>query len=400
MEFEAGLEYVFATICFFVAAIAISQPGPRRDHVWSFAMFLCLVGIDTLDVVLAQAGAYESAPWLMGWSILLSSFQPLAIYAYTRAVTNPISLTFRQLITPTLFIICFGSILLALPFLMLDGDLKLAIFTTGNHPGFATESFKVALTFVDFGDVYSDLIGLVVIALCLKILRQHHKRIFHVFSNIENKTLQWLRTVLIILGIVTLFSLIDSFVMIAFDSAGQPDVVMSFVATASLFTICFLGLRQGAIYEHIDGGALKRKKVKVPDDEMLVSGTLLPADRVQRIADKLERAMREANLYRDPDLSLHRLSNSTGFSEHHISEVLNQHLQVNFYEFVNGWRIEEAKQLLRLETKRTVLDVAMAVGFNSKSTFYAAFKKLTGQSPVAFRKAVANCVNKMDGHGT
>jgi AraC-like DNA-binding protein len=60
---------------------------------------------------------------------------------------------------------------------------------------------------------------------------------------------------------------------------------------------------------------------------------------------------------------------------------------MNFFDFINQYRVEEAKKLLAdVETKRSILDIALMVGFNSTSTFYTAFKKFTGDSPVKFRK--------------
>jgi len=84
---------------------------------------------------------------------------------------------------------------------------------------------------------------------------------------------------------------------------------------------------------------------------------------------------------------LRQLSDAIGATEHRVSEVLNQHLKTSFYDFVNGRRIAEAKLILQQDGERTVLDIALEVGFNSKSTFYTAFKKVTGQSPAAFRRS-------------
>jgi len=68
-----------------------------------------------------------------------------------------------------------------------------------------------------------------------------------------------------------------------------------------------------------------------------------------------------------------------------VSETLNKHLGVNFFEFVNRRRIEDACTLLRA-SEASALTIAYEVGFNSRSTFHAAFKKYVGASPHAFRK--------------
>ena len=58
----------------------------------------------------------------------------------------------------------------------------------------------------------------------------------------------------------------------------------------------------------------------------------------------------------------------------------------SFFDYVNGWRIEEAKPLIR-NGEQTVLAIAYEVGFNSRSSFYAAFKKQTGVTPSAYKSS-------------
>lgn len=91
--------------------------------------------------------------------------------------------------------------------------------------------------------------------------------------------------------------------------------------------------------------------------------------------------------YRDPDLSLGSLAGSLGMTPHQLSELLNARLSQSFLEFVNAYRVAEAQRLLRDESGRKILDIALEAGFNSSSSFYNAFKKATGTTPADFRKA-------------
>ncbi|MGI9507409.1 MAG: helix-turn-helix domain-containing protein, partial [Geminicoccaceae bacterium] len=152
----------------------------------------------------------------------------------------------------------------------------------------------------------------------------------------------------------------------------------------ALGTLGCLGLRQGVIYEHAGNGEARR--VELDDDETPAMRSVLDKDHAARISTRLIRAMDEQQLYRDPTLTLRQLSDSTQVSVHRISEVLNHHMGTSFYDFVNSRRIEEAKLLLQNDKKRSVLDIAMDVGFNSKSTFYTAFNKLMDESPATFRR--------------
>ncbi len=107
----------------------------------------------------------------------------------------------------------------------------------------------------------------------------------------------------------------------------------------------------------------------------------------ERIVRKLEAALATKRLYRDSLLNLRSLSRSINEKAHYVSQVINQDLNVNFYALVNQHRIEQAKRLLTGAPDQTVLEIALAVGFNSKSTFNTAFRQNTGMTPSEYRAA-------------
>jgi len=92
-------------------------------------------------------------------------------------------------------------------------------------------------------------------------------------------------------------------------------------------------------------------------------------------------------LYLDFDLKLNILSERLGKSVHHISQAINQNTQMSFPDFINSFRIEEAKKRLLEPKPDTIYAIYLDVGFNSKAAFYSAFKKSTSQTPTEFKKA-------------
>jgi AraC-like DNA-binding protein len=111
----------------------------------------------------------------------------------------------------------------------------------------------------------------------------------------------------------------------------------------------------------------------------------LDAGTRERIVRKLEAALATKTLCCDSLLNLRSLSRSINEKAHYVSQVINQDLNVNFYELVNRHRIEQAKGLLARAPDQTVLEIALAVGFNSKSTFNTAFRQNTGMTPREYR---------------
>jgi len=112
------------------------------------------------------------------------------------------------------------------------------------------------------------------------------------------------------------------------------------------------------------------------------------AEEAQRILSKLDHAVQAEALYRETDLTLPMLAAKVGAKSNIVSQALNQTLGLSFFDYINDHRIDEAKRMLLSadEADATILDIAYSVGFNSKSTFNAAFKKRTGQTPSEFRK--------------
>lgn len=91
--------------------------------------------------------------------------------------------------------------------------------------------------------------------------------------------------------------------------------------------------------------------------------------------------------YLDPELTLTQLAERINISPHHLSQIINEQFQLNFFEYINQFRVEEVKSRIcnpKYESY-SLLGIAMDSGFNSKSAFNRVFKKLTHQTPSQFK---------------
>ncbi|MEM6321077.1 MAG: helix-turn-helix domain-containing protein [Bacteroidota bacterium] len=110
----------------------------------------------------------------------------------------------------------------------------------------------------------------------------------------------------------------------------------------------------------------------------------------QKVAylEKIQTHITTHKSYLINDLTLAQLSEQTNISTHYISQVINEQLDCNFLDFINSYRVEEAK--LKLTDPKfshyTISAIALESGFKARSTFYAAFKKHTGMTPSQYRK--------------
>ncbi len=110
--------------------------------------------------------------------------------------------------------------------------------------------------------------------------------------------------------------------------------------------------------------------------------TLKEASGIKR---KVRHALEQDRIYKNNTIDLNTLSQYIQEDRYKVSQVINEYLSKNFYALINQYRIEEAKDLLLNQPIISVKAVMYEVGFNSKTSFYCAFKKETGQSPNDFR---------------
>ena len=116
-----------------------------------------------------------------------------------------------------------------------------------------------------------------------------------------------------------------------------------------------------------------------------IEGLLQGIDIKQLERDLNELLVRE-KLYCDEDLSLKRLADLLSIQPQELSVYLNHYLQMNFNSYLNKFRVDESILLMKEDKERSLLSIAFAVGFNSKSVFYDAFTRQTGLSPARYRK--------------
>lgn len=139
-----------------------------------------------------------------------------------------------------------------------------------------------------------------------------------------------------------------------------------------------------------DHGTRQRNSAQASDTKRegkyLKSG--LSEGQLLEYQERLEQVMRSQQLYLQSDLTLPKLARIVGCSVNHLSQVINSAFGVSFFDYLNRYRVERARELLGSNNgpETAILNIAFAVGFNSNSSFYAAFKKYVGQTPAQFRR--------------
>ena len=118
----------------------------------------------------------------------------------------------------------------------------------------------------------------------------------------------------------------------------------------------------------------------------------LTPERAETYLKKLLHVMQTERPYIEGDLTLQKLADRLSIPVNHLSQIINERLGQNFFDFINSYRVKEAQELLTDAAKKhyTVLAIAEEVGFRSKSAFNAVFKKHVNMTPSEFRKSASN----------
>lgn len=220
--------------------------------------------------------------------------------------------------------------------------------------------------------------GIYILLIYIRLVA-YRSRLKDLFASTEKRELRWIAVVIGISASYWILSLISALLSIFVPDYGGLPTLVHYVLNLIVQTIVAIwGLRQRpGLRPEANAQRVSRQRY---------ANSALTKEDANRIAGKLRKAMTTDRLYLDPNLSLWSLARHTGVSENYISQVLNEDLGQNFFDFVNGFRIEAAKARLS-DSDDTILAIALDAGFNSRSSFYTAFKKVTGQTPTAYRKA-------------
>ncbi|MCG6190358.1 helix-turn-helix domain-containing protein [Maribellus maritimus] len=242
-----------------------------------------------------------------------------------------------------------------------------------------------------FGAFYI-LILLIYGVLALIHVFRYKKQIKDNYSYHSDKiSLNWLLVVVISFLItqilIVLLSMLHEINVIVQD----VDFIRNGILLVYVYVIGIWGYRQSGLSSGLKPIRLKRKiAVKNESTPGKYQKSGLKSTQKEEYAQKLILFMNRTESWKDPELTIAKMSTHTSIPKHYITQVLNESLGKNFYVFVNEYRIEYAKRLLVSSeyVAWSIVAIAYECGFNSKTAFNTFFKKYTGITPSEYKKGV------------
>jgi AraC-like DNA-binding protein len=362
----------------FVVLLLLSRREARYDH--SRAIAVCfganmLSSVPQIPHILGLANPFQ------GFENLGLSFVMLlgpSIFLYCRALVSPSEKPFSRADLNHSLPFTVALLLTAVIIILQTGasepePISLSV-ASGRQLALAALILMMLALFVGTTTVY--------LIRTVRLLKRYRRSQFDHFSSIEGRSLSWMEGMMVVLVVswgLYLVLLADELSFKAFAGTSNVSVI---VESGWVYALSFMVLWQQVIYQPC------AKPILAEDESVAGAGkynrSALDDERRARIAAKIELAMTRDRLYRNQSLTLRQLSDHTRVTENYLSQVLNETLGRNFYEYVNHWRIKEAQALID-DGKLSIIEIGEAVGFNSRSTFNAAFKKECGMAPSEYR---------------
>lgn len=206
----------------------------------------------------------------------------------------------------------------------------------------------------------------------LKIVNYYSKRLTSEYSNIDVK-INWLKYFNIALIIILIFSVIFLYILLVTDIYRRHLDYIYVIPIGLLFN--FISFK------------FMRTEWRPIENNSKYEGSSLNQDEIPDYIVKLNRLMENEKVYLNNVIRLSDLSEMMTINKHHLSQIINQHYGLSFYDFINQFRVNEAKDIIIKHPEYTLHQVAFDSGFNNKTSFVNAFKKFEKVPPSKFRDA-------------
>ncbi|MBN1534482.1 MAG: AraC family transcriptional regulator [Spirochaetes bacterium] len=342
-----------------IIIISIGQLAVRRKKAVNYFCFgfYFLNGFVILTYVANQTGFVRQFPHLLFVHFPVEMLIGAVGYFYGRAlVEGRVRFTYRNIL---LFLPFIVSLITLLPFFLMNGATKLAVYQSY----FAGNQF---LRFMYYPLFYAELW----ITFCTVLF------ITRLYSILREKTIRFLRQIrLIMFFTVCCFAFLLFVFFLDLYEAESLYRISEIIWCLLFIMLFFISNRYPEFFNKLrkEASRVKYRRSKIAGID------------VRAVVERISELMEYERIYEDDGLTLRQLSAIMEVTPHQLSEILNKDMSTSFKSYVNAHRIEAAKRMLIDRPDASILQIAYECGFNSKTTFNTTFVKLTGITPSDFR---------------
>ncbi len=325
---------------------------------WYLLEFLSVRTTYKIDINLFYGTRYGS--WLL--------LGPLA-YFFFRSATNS---TWRFRYTHIIHLLPFLLFVVAIPWISNESLSQRQI-----HYGMLAVFDYRPKTVSGFEYVYSTIFYIQFIHLALyllfnlKLISNYAKNLRKEYSTITD--LAWLKGFNIILILILILA--SAYLYILFIS----DAYSRFL---DYIYVVPMGLFMYAISYKLSNHTWLTVQTK-----KRYESSSLKENEKKKYTQVLETVMQDKQPFLQNDLRIRDLAALVDMNQHHLSQLINEHYQCSFFDFINKHRVQKAEEIIIAGSKKNLLQIAFESGFNNKTSFVNAFKKFRGTTPSKFKQA-------------
>lgn len=236
--------------------------------------------------------------------------------------------------------------------------------------------------------ILTALSGPIYFVLSIRLFKKLDINIFNNFSTSENINPDWLRKLVYSFGAVWTVLMVFASLHHVFQLFSWIFCTDGLFLSLSVFIILigYFGLKQKEIFIHFPD----QSSEYITEPKTRYAGVLLNETDAENYVSKIKHFMQTEKPYLDANLALPHLANMLHIPSHILSRVINEKFGLNFFDFINQYRVEEVKSKISEPDfdNLSLLGIAFDCGFNTKSAFNRVFKKMTGLTPSEYKKTI------------
>lgn len=362
----------------FLAFLVLSKKDKKKSD-WILSAWLLVSGFHIFLFYIFITDRYALQSFLCGFESPIPLMHGPFLYLYVKSASN-FKVKNRHIFWH--FIPATIDILDTIQFIFMPEEAKLVAYSSGKK-GYTLDA--------SVHSIAVQISGILYVAMSAYLLAIYRRVIKNTLSNVEKIQWNWLAF------------LVGSLLCIWLAAIYGNDNIVFTLAVVHTVIIAFLGINYVGIHE--SPAVMKTLEIQLEQnlDKLSVSNLIETSENDETEAKKYEKSslskseseqihaslqilMEEKKLYINPDLSLTMLANELDTTPNNLSQVINSIEKCNFYDYINRMRIDEFTKnvLLIRQNQHTILTLAYACGYNSKTSFNRNFKNIMQMSPTEY----------------
>ena len=335
--------------------------GKENRATWLLGLVVITYGLELHEAISDEIGLYEQLPQLLFLPFNFYYLTLPLLYLYTKSLLGPIKLREHwKDLWPGILEFVIYLVLFLLPV-----ATKLHLWESNN--------FQLFYELVEMGSLFFSIWYAYRV---IRLVNRHQREVLDFYSSTSGKLLGWVK--LVAWFIIAFYTLWIPFLFLPEDFSRNIGIpIMGVLNVMFIFWLALSGFKQSIVFK-----PETEKPFAKPENPQQVP--VAAVNTFDLICDFLEKEKPFTN----PQLNLAELSRQLGIPQRTVSETINSKGGMNFNQFINQYRVEEAKRLMADPefAHLNLLGIGFEVGFNSKTSFYTTFKNMAGMTPSKFQK--------------